>query len=293
MNPNQTRTLWISVGLGILAMFLIYSYSQEKKAEYDKKYGTLKRIVVAKKTILEMETIDETQVEYKEVPVDFAQPGAMEDIEEVVNRVAAVPFKEGEQILDNKTLSLGPNTGLAHQVAPNKRAVSVPVDDVRGVSKLLIPGDHIDILASIDVGTGPNRKTEVRTIMQDVAVLATGVRITNNIPRTIRKESFSDKSEIKKLTGDTSFAAITVEASPQEAQNLVYILATAPGSLYLTLRNPNDRVSVTMPSSNTSSLLGLASEPILNKIAPVVVAPPPPPPARKPASRKGPFVEVK
>ncbi len=292
MNPNQTRTLWISVGLGVLAMFLIYSYSQDKKAEYDKKYGTSKRIVVAKKTIQEMETIDDTQVEFKEIPVDFVQPGAMEDIEEVVNRVAAVPFKEGEQIIDNKTLSLGPNTGLAHQVAPNKRGVSVPVDEVRGVSKLVIPGDHVDILASIDIGSGPSRKTEVRTIMQDVVVLATGLRITNNIPRAIKKESFSDKAEIKKLTGDTTFSAITVEASPQEAQNLVYILATAPGSLYLTLRNPNDRVNVPLSSSNTSSLLGFASEPIMNRVAPVVVAPPPE--KRKPASvRRGPFVEVK
>ncbi len=68
MNQNQTRTLWISIGLGIFAMVLIYSYSQEKKAEYDKRYGTSKRVLVASKDILEMQTVDETMIEFLEVP---------------------------------------------------------------------------------------------------------------------------------------------------------------------------------------------------------------------------------
>src|SRR4051812_4135670 len=124
MNSNPTRTLWISIGLGVFAMFLIYSYSQEKKAEYDKRYGTSKRVLVAAKDILEMSTVDETMIEYQEVPVDFIQPGAVEEPDLAINKVAAAPFKKGEQILNTKLLSLGANTGLSSQVAPGKRAVS-------------------------------------------------------------------------------------------------------------------------------------------------------------------------
>ena len=48
MGSNETRNLWLSILFGVFASFLIYSYSQEKKAEYDKKFGAIKSVVVAK-----------------------------------------------------------------------------------------------------------------------------------------------------------------------------------------------------------------------------------------------------
>lgn len=298
MNPNPTRTLWISIGMGVFAMFLIYSYSQEKKAEYDKRYGTSKRVLIASKDILEMSTIDETMIEYQEVPVDFIQPGALTEPELAINKVASTPIKKGEQILNNKLLSLGANTGLSTQVAPGKRAVAIPVDEARGVSKLLQPGDRIDILASVEVGKGQNREVEVKTIMQDVVVLATGLKITNNIPRLLEKNQYSNEAVFRNLNGDTSFTAITIEANPQDAQNLVYMMTTSPGSIYVTLRNPNDRIIGPIVNSNSDSILGKSMAPIIRaeSLAPVIprpVTPQPRTPASTPVKRKGPFVEVR
>lgn len=298
MNSNPTRTLWISIGLGVFAMFLIYSYSQEKKAEYDKRYGTSKRILTASKDILEMSTIDETMVEYQEIPVDFIQPGAVENSDLAINKVAAAPFKKGEQILNTKILSLGANTGLSNQVAPGKRAVSIQIDEARGVSKLVQPGDRIDILASVEIGKGPNKEVEVRTIMQDVVILATGPKITNNIPRLLEKNNFTNESVYRNLNGDTSFQTITVEASPQEAQNLVFLMTTAPGSIFLSLRNPNDRIVSPTSGADSNSILGRANPTFLRPIEPVATAPVIAQPVRPrlPASlpkRKGQFIEVK
>lgn len=296
MNQNQTRTLWISIGLGIFSMILIYSYSQEKKAEYDKRYGTSKRILIAAKDILEMQTIDETMIEFAEVPQEFAQPGSITEPDLVINRVAATPFKKGEQILNTKVLSLGANTGLSNQVAPGKRAISIPIDEARGVSKLVQPGDRIDILSSIEVGKGINKDLEVKTILQDVVVLATGLKITNNIPRVREKAGFSNEEFFRNLNGDTSFSTVTIEVDPQEAQSLVYIMATSPGSLFFSLRNPNDRIKNTIPTSTVNSVLGRASIPQFTAPAPqpVVQKPAPLPVKRVPAStRRGPFIEVK
>lgn len=299
MNPNPTRTLWISIGLGVFAMFLIYSYSQEKKAEYDKRYGTSKRVLIAAKDILEMSTIDETMIEYQEVPVDFIQPGAVEDPDLAINKVAAAPFKKGEQILNTKLLSLGANTGLSSQVAPGKRAVAIQVDESRGVSKLVQPGDRIDILASVELGQGPNKTTEVRTIMQDVVILATGQKITNNIPRLLEKNNVTNEAVYRNLNGDISFATITVEATPQEAQNLVYLMTASPGSIFISLRNPNDRIVSPTSGADSNSILGRTSPQFLKPaepIAPPVVAQPTPTPrlpASLPPKRKGQFIEVK
>ena len=50
------------------------------------------------------------------------------------------------------------------------------------MAKLLNPGDRIDIIAALDVGKGTAQHREVKTLMQDVTILATGLRIVNELP---------------------------------------------------------------------------------------------------------------
>lgn len=254
---NESRTLWISLGAGLFAAFLLYSYSQEKKAEYDKTYGTMKNVVVAKMDIAEMQTIDDTMLEVIQKPSDFLEPSSVADPELAVGQVAATPIKKGEQVLQTKLLQPGPDTGIALQVAPSKRAVTLPVDEVRGVAKLIRPGDRIDIYAAVDSGRGVNQRREVSMMMQDVVVLATGVNVVNNIPRVFELESGGKNINQISLTGDTKYSTLTIEATSKEAQDLIYILSTAPQNIYFTLRNPNDRtVPPRMPSSTAESVLG-------------------------------------
>jgi pilus assembly protein CpaB len=254
---NESRTLWISIAAGLFAAFLLYSYSQEKKAEYDKKFGTEKNVVVAKVNIEEMRTIDDTMLEVVTRPADFIEPGAIQDPELAVGQVAGKAIKKGEQILDSKLLLPGPETGISLQVAPSKRAVTLPVDEVRGVAKLIRPGDRIDIYAAIDVGKGLNQSREVNIIMQDVVVLATGVNVVNSIPRTVEADNSGKGAILTNLSSDTKYNTLTIEATPKEAQDLIYIVSTAPSNIFYTLRNPNDRaVPPRLPSSTSESIAG-------------------------------------
>jgi pilus assembly protein CpaB len=254
---NESRTLWISLGAGLFAAFLLYSYSQEKKAEYDKTYGAMKNIVVAKVNIAEMSTIDDTMLEVVERPADFIEPGALQDPEQAVGQVAGKAIKKGEQLLDSKLLLPGPETGISLQVAPSKRAVTLPIDEVRGVAKLIRPGDRVDIYAAVDSGKGLAQRREVTMIMQDVVVLATGVNVVNNIPRTVESDSTGKNLILTPLSSDTKYNSLTIEATPKEAQDLIYIISTAPANIFFTLRNPNDRaVPPRLPSSTSDSVMG-------------------------------------
>lgn len=258
MGSNETRNLWLSIFAALFAVFLVYSYSQEKKAEYDKLYGAKKTIIVAKEDIPEMSTIYDNMVETKEVPTEYMVPDSILVPEDVVGNVAAVPVKKGQVLVKNMLLTPGPDTGIAHQVAPSLRAVTIPIDEVRGVAKLIRPGDRVDVLAAVDVGKGVNQRREVSLLMQDVPVLATGVSVVNNIPRLIELDSSGKSLTQTSLTGDSKYSTITVEASLKESQDLVYILSTSPGNLYFVLRNPNDRKKVTerLPSSTAETVLG-------------------------------------
>lgn len=292
MNQNETRTLWISVGAALFAVFLLYSYTEQKSREVMDQYGKKSRVVVAAKDINEMETIDETMLKIVERPDSFREPNAVSDPEMAVGLVALAPIKEGEQILESKIMKPGPVTGLALQVAPSKRAVTLPIDEMRGVSKLINPGDRIDIVTALDVGKPPNIRREIKTLMQDVTVLATGVRVVNELPRLFERMGRDDY--IKNLRGDTSFTTLTVEATPEEAQRLIYILSTSPGSIFITLRHPSDHVKKKYPSVTVEGLADEAPAAIIQQQLarqPAAAAPAPPPQPEKP-KRKGPFRDL-
>lgn len=298
MVNNEARTFYISVGSAFFAVFLLYSYTQERSAELTKKFGAKQRVVVATKDINEMETIDESKLSIEDRPVDFVQPQALQDPERAVGMVALAPIKSGEQVLESKIMEPGPVTGLSLQVAPTKRAVTIPIDDTRGVAKLLKPGDRIDLVAALDVGRGATQRREVKTIMQDVVVLATGLRIVNELPRLFERVGKEDF--IKNIRADTNFSTITIEASPQDTQSLIYILATSPGSLFITLRHPSDRTKLSLAPSNIDSILNRVDSAALadSVRAPASYGTPVPQPAPQaaprpsPKKKRGGFVEI-
>jgi pilus assembly protein CpaB len=265
---NEGRTLWLSLGAGIFAAFLLYSYSQEKKAQYDAQYGAMKNVVVAKKDIKEMDIIDDSMLEVVQRPcssdtagdrVCYIEPNAITEPELAVGQVAAIAISMGEQLITSKLLHPGPVTGIALQVAPEKRAIAIPVDEVRSVAKLIRPGDRIDIYAAIDVGKGMNQRREVSLIMSDVVILATGENIMNSIPVSVETDN-AGAGWIRNLNRDNKFSTVTIEANSREAQDLIYLMSTSPGNIFFTLRNPNDRKTPPrMPSSNSDTILGRTS----------------------------------
>lgn len=274
MGSNDTRNLMISIVAGVFATFLLYSYSQEKKAEYDKKFGTTKRVVVAKEDIQEMQNIYDTMLETIELPSQFIQPGAVTLPEEAIGNVAAIPIKKGQIISKNNLLTPGPDTGIALQVAPSMRAVTIAVDDVRGVAKLIRPGDRVDILVALDIGKGMNARRELTTLLQDIPVLATGVSVVNNIPRVIEADATGKNLTQIALTGDTKYSTLTVEVSPKDAQDLHFINATSPGNIYFTLRNPNDRTKQPrLPASSSDTVSGRPALTLDSGSAPTIAPP--------------------
>jgi pilus assembly protein CpaB len=267
---NESKNLWISIFAGVFAAFMIYSYSQEQRKAINQQLGQKKVVVVAKEDIPEMTTIYDSMLETKPYPNDYVPDGNYSNVQEVIGNVAAVPIKKGQPVLKNHLYSPGADTGIALQVAPSKRAVSIPIDEVRGVSKLIRPGDRIDIFVALDIGKGSALRRESFLLMQNVVVLATGVSVQNNIPRLIEYDSTGKNAIQTSLTGDTKYSTITIEAEIKEAQDLVYILSTSPGNIFMTLRNPTDgTIKPRLPSSTSDSILARATEGNVSSAGPV------------------------
>ncbi len=254
---QESKNLWMAVLFAVIAAGLLYSHIQEKNKSIAKKFGAKNTVVVAKKDIDELTPINDTHIELKEMPVDFISPGSIKDMNDVIGKVALAPFVAGESIIQNKIVKPSPLTGLSLQVSPGKRALTIPIDSMRGVAKLLKPGDRVDLIASILIGTGQNKKKIVKTVMQNVPILATGVKISNELPVLYEKNKRGDEIIVKNLTRDTNFSSITIEASPVEAQNIIYILNDNPKNLFLSLRHPSDTGPIPVNvNTSTESIIG-------------------------------------
>jgi pilus assembly protein CpaB len=249
----NSRAFTLSLIIACFSMWMVYAYIEGKEADFKAKFGKDMPVVVAKINIKELELLDDSKITTKSVPRKFIAPRAFRKVEDVFNKIAAVPIAKDEQITAPRILNPGVRTGLSRQVSVGKRAMSINVSGSQAVSRLLKPGDRVDIITFVDYAGGKKDKVKSKTILQDVFVLSTGRNITNNIPLIGLR---TDKA-IKKLNLNTysNFNEVTLEVDPFQAQKLLMLinLGTKP---YLTLRNNNDKSITRIKSTDIYDLLG-------------------------------------
>ena len=143
--------------------------------------------------------------------------GTFRDPSEVEGKVTAVNVSAGQMLMVPMFAKEG-ESALAANVAKDKRAVTVRVDDVIGVAGFLLPGNRVDVVA-----TRKDDRTSVitsETILNNIKVLAVdqSAAANSNEPVVVR--------------------AVTLEVTPEEAETL--LKGKAAGSIQLALRNPLD-----------------------------------------------------
>ena len=255
---NQSKAFLISFFAAAVAMLLVFVYINNVKDEIKSEYGTEVVVVTAKRNINEHEEIEADMLTTTVVPKNFAQPDSHGDIKTFEGSVAASPIKAGEQILLTKVLLKGAHTGISSQVAIHHRAISIPINDVTGVTRLLRPGDRVDIIANVQYPSDDGVKSEVKTMLQNVHVLAVGEQIQNNIPEAFQVDPVSGNKKAINLRGSRVFNTVTIEVSPQDAQKVIFVVEAGAG-LYLTLRNSVDRLVSSIPTTTVDEVLGANS----------------------------------
>jgi pilus assembly protein CpaB len=266
----NNRAVVLSALMAILAVFFVQSYVTSIEDEARRRFGTEVLVVVAKRDINEMETINETMLDLKSVPKKFIEPTAIsfesrqrdsekaqQELKDLSGAVAILPIKEGEQITFTKVMEPGLRTGLSPQVTPGKRAMSVPVGETSAVAKLVKPGDRVDVIAVIDLGGGKANKV-AKTILQDIPVLAVGRQVTNNVPRLMEMDPYEKRPRVRSLVSFDGFTSVTLEVDPSQAQTLALMSAggSSENALVLSLRNNDDNDRVGIATSAMTEIIG-------------------------------------
>ena len=257
----NNRSFTISLVVALLAVLMVHQYVTSTEETYKRQYGVESVVVVARRNIKELDLLDKTNLMKKVVPKTFMQPGVGTKLSQFLGGLAIAPIMKGEQVTRSKVTMLGSRTGLSRQVAVGKRAVTVRVSETKGVSMLIKPGDRVDVLSIIDYGKGNVDLIEMKTVLQDVLILATGKLITNTVPGILESDPYNKRGRKKvvPLTEYTSYNSVTIEVDPLDAQKLFFI-DNQLGGVYLTLRNNDDNARESVDTINIYNILGKDSK---------------------------------
>ncbi|MFL5783813.1 MAG: Flp pilus assembly protein CpaB [Bacteriovoracaceae bacterium] len=250
----NSRAFTTSLILAAVAVLMIYSYITSRETELVSEYGNPTPVVVAKEDIKELEVIDDRKVKLVNIPAKFQMPGRFTRVEDLYNTIAATPIKKDEQITAPRVTYPGAQSGLSRQISIGKRAYALQVSESQAVSRLLKPGDRVDILAMVDYAAGKKDKLKIKTVLQDVLILSTGLFVTNTVPVINMKGEGTEGRQVK-LNNYTNYNTITLELTPFEVQKMVFLVAAGNG-IYLSLRNNDDKTIERISATRLYDVLG-------------------------------------
>lgn len=248
MNSRTLILIGLSLLLGLGAAFMANNWlSARLNAGPD---DNLNNVVVATQEIPFGQMVEAQQVTLVRMPKGTVPDDAFDSADKVVGKIATFAMLRGDIVRGARLAEhLGGST-LASLIEPDKRAISVRVDDVVGVGGFLLPGNRVDVLVAKKVdGSGNTAKSE--TILEDLRVLA------------VDQTASTDKTQ------PVVVRAVTLEMTPEETEILVK--AQTEGKLQLALRNPLDNQKKPLP-------------PVEKTVA--VVEAPAPAPVAKPVVRR-------
>lgn len=274
MRNWRVVTAVAAVVLAALAGLLVFKYTQDQKDEAKKPFKFVNVLVVQSRvpkqtsfeSALETGLISRKDVVRQDVP-DTAIPGESPDAtlkSTYSGRVASHDLVPGQTVVTSDFVSQGSiQSGLAGTLASdagknglgkNTLAITLSLDQAHAVGGFLSPGDHVNIITTVDIkDETPASRYKVTTngkngvklsafLIGGVKVLTVGNQTTATQNATTPAVTSNSKSgtttpttAASTTTQSSNNGMITVEVTPRQALQIVQ--AQAVGSLYVTL-NP-------------------------------------------------------
>ena len=239
MRTNSVLILVVAIVLGGIAAFLARGFLLSRT-----QVATSQTIVVAADhlsfgTVLTESNVIETPWGAPTLPTGaFSSKQAMF---KEGRRTTLATMEKDEPILNSKITGPGQRASLSTLIGQDKRAITIRVDDVRGVAGFILPNDRVDVVLIRSQSDAAGRKDFSDLLLQDVKVIAVDQVSTEQ----------KDRAVVAK--------AVTLEVTPQQAQKIS--LASDVGHLSLILRKAGDSETVTnqrITESDLSAGEGLA-----------------------------------
>lgn len=223
--PTKRLILILGVALicAVLASVLVVRYIRTREEEAKRTRMEAQPVVVATGDIPIGTRLDATLVAVRDWPKGGVPQGAVSEPEAVVGRIVKAEIARDEPILEHRLLPkevTGAPGVMSVMVPMGKRAITVGVTEVIGVSGFILPRDRVDVIAVRTAAGSAYSETAV----QNVEVLAVGKRLEQE-----------GKQNVEVPT-------VTLAVTPGEAERLA--LAVQQGKIHIVLRSVMDSQAI-------------------------------------------------
>ena len=212
--------LVVALLLGGLAAVMAARYLTSARSEIEAESQPIE-VLVAQEDIPRglpaEELLAKDLIVLQEIPQRFVAAGAISSEKALEGRVLAAPLSSGEQVTSSR-FQLPSTAGLAYSIPAEFMALSIPVDEVKGVSGLVKPGDHVALYVSF----GQDENAITRLLVPDVKVLAVGARLTgeSDVPNDTGGGGLTATRQEREETLDTR--TMTLAISSVDAERIVF-----------------------------------------------------------------------
>lgn len=233
---NTKLALVLALVFGFIAAIAVKSWLTEEKnrqAEIVEEVGILAAIKRLPKGSV-LKTSDCKQLPIAKAGVTAGMIPYAERLR-FADRVVNREIDSGAPIFEDFLENVNKAASLARTaVQPDRRAVTLQVDQVSGVAGLIRPGDYVDVIGTfIDERPATARNVAAERITKTIYLLQAG-RVLAIDSKVVSADVQTEGRSGSRI----SYRTVTLEVRPEDALRL--ISAEHAGKLQLLLRNPGE-----------------------------------------------------
>jgi pilus assembly protein CpaB len=176
MTPRTRRSLlmiFISLALATAAALLASNWMLDRAELAQSQRPTTQGLMIASRDLSAGTRLESDDVQAMQVVTADRPMGSFISKDEIVGQIVTTELRAGELVLAPHLSEDVEGSALAALLSPNMRAVAVRVDDVVGVAGFILPGNHVDVIATRDDGL----QTVAQTLLSNVRVLTSSDRV--------------------------------------------------------------------------------------------------------------------
>ena len=251
MSSRRTLILIAAIVVGAIAAFALFNYVQgiEERANNDAELIGVYKVAqdIPKGSPGEQAVADSMIVE-SQIPREFLPANYTQDLATIQGKVALNDLSANQVLVEG--MFVDPASALitfSERLQEGEVAITISVDQVRGVAGLLVPGDEVNILLTGAEGSVPVDGEEpspyaqpARYLYQRVPIIAIGRSAVPQPGETVDPAA-------AEVEGGTITFAVPADAAQR-------IASVDPGSIYLSLVPPDYEAVPLPPIDRNESL---------------------------------------
>jgi pilus assembly protein CpaB len=246
--------LVIAVALAGLTAFLTFHYANSADERAFKDAELVEAFLVKKdipKGFPGEKAIDEGYIGKESIPRKFFPARGITNAQALRGQVALAPLSSGVPIVEGNFVEPRvAQESFAQRLEKGMQAVTLSISDVQGVARLVVPGDHVNLMLTTDkqatgAAAGGGEK-ETQFVLQNVEVLAVGNSTTLQPGEAAAQ---ADVAAGQAKTVDSGLMTFSVPGLDAER----VVNASETGAIHLTLVPP-DYTPAPVPPVNRGNL---------------------------------------